>query len=159
MITSYHTSAGNVVVNNLLNMNQFEVKMIMLLRYSEKLFDETNCTDLPLNIRYLFKNPKSRENVKEFISFLASNCRRPIWRHEPSCLCVGADENIFANLIKFSKEGDIHEAIILASFLVQSSATEKFVKQATIISNLFWVASENKLEKVEGLNIDSNYIH
>jgi hypothetical protein len=70
-----------------------------------------------------------------------SHGRRPLVRHGLHCDCLGADENVFANLIASAAEGERADAMMMASLIVapqmapglMSAATEfgQALKQAT----------------------------
>lgn len=60
----------------------------------------------------------------EAFSALAKLCsrhgRRPLMRHEVGCLCLGADESCFANLIAEAAEGDPEDAMMIATLMVRA---------------------------------------
>ncbi|TNC52452.1 hypothetical protein FHG66_02630 [Rubellimicrobium rubrum] len=48
-----------------------------------------------------------------------SGCRRPLMRHGGGCLCLGADEAAFAQLVRTATEGDREDALMLACCMVR----------------------------------------
>ena len=48
---------------------------------------------------------------------------------------MGADENVFANILKFSLENLDNEVMILGSLLVKSQQVRELVKKAKIVAH------------------------
>lgn len=131
-----HYNAGEVTVNTMDHVSEFEKKSIYLLRHAEKLFDSDSMSDVPQHLRKLFENGENRSTIIEFLTVIAQHSMRPVVRHQPECRCIGADENVFSNILKFSHEGMKSEAMILGSLLVKSDHISNLVKKATTVAFL-----------------------
>lgn len=80
-------------------------------------------------------------HFRQLCQLCLSHGRRPLVRHGLHCDCLGADENVFANLIAAAAEGEHADAMMLATLIVaprmapglMSAATEfgQALKQAT----------------------------
>jgi hypothetical protein len=150
---------GEVAVNSLESMSEFEKKGIMLLRHADQLFLDKDFEKLPVEIRKLFKQTKTRYQISELINILAIHYRRPIVRHQPFCNCVGADENVFANLITFSGTGQIEDAMLLGSLLINSKMVPELINKATIVADLFFKdLNKNKVPE-ENTKTQNYHIH
>ena len=136
MSTSRFTSAGEVTVGMIEAIPSLERKSILLLRHANKLASSDEKTEFPPEIREVCMNQGQRFRILKLLDLIALNSRRPLMYHEPTCKCIGADENVFANLIRFSGDGNEDEALILASLIVRSSVIGQVTKEAAIISYL-----------------------
>jgi hypothetical protein len=56
--------------------------------------------------------------------------RRPLMRHEPDCVCLGADEACFANLVGAAAAGDREDAILIGTLLVRADMALHLVNHA-----------------------------
>ena len=128
--------AGEVAVNSLEFMSEFERKSIQILRHAGELYNKNDFSELPESIKELFSNRFSNFLIKELISIFATYHLRPIVRHQPKCLCVGADENVFAHILRFSLESQENEVKILSSLLISSSQIENLTKKAKVVAFL-----------------------
>ena len=105
------------------------------MRHADRLYNENDFCGLPDSIRRLFYNQSSRYHIADLINIFAVYYLRPIVRHQPGCACVGADENVFANILKFSLENLDNEVMILGSFLVKPQQVRELVKKAKIVAH------------------------
>ena len=128
--------AGEVIVNSLEVMTEFERKCIQILRHANDLFEKKDFSELPFCIKDLFSNQFSRYLISDLISIFASHHLRPIVRHHPSCLCVGSDENVFANILNFAFEDQEDEVKLLGSLLINSKQVESLSKKAKVVAFL-----------------------
>ena len=135
---NYHSSkkAGEVVVNSLEAMNEFEIKCVQILRHANNLFERKDFSELPETIENLFLNSFSRHILSDFISIFALHHQRPIVRHHPDCLCVGADENIFANILRLAYKNQEKEVELLGSLLIKSTHVHILSKKSKVVAFL-----------------------
>jgi hypothetical protein len=129
-------AAGEVAVNSMDALSEFERKSVNILRYADRLYDVKDFSGLPDNIQSLFYEQSSRNPIADLINIFAVYYLRPIVRHQPDCPCVGADENVFANILKFSLENLDNEVMILGSLLIKSQQVGELVKKAKVVSHL-----------------------
>ena len=129
-------TAGEVTVNSFEIMPEFEQKSIQILRHANDLFEKNDFTKLPISIRDLFSNRFSRHLLLDLISLLATHYIRPIVRHHPTCNCVGADENVFAHILRFSAENQENEVKLLGSLLIKSNQIENLSIKAKVVALL-----------------------
>ena len=61
-----------------------------------------------------------------------AGCRRPLMRHGGSCLCLGADEAAFAQLVQTATEGEREDALMLACCMVRPDLAPALVHLAQI---------------------------
>ena len=128
--------AGEVAVNSLDFMSEFERKSIQILRHANNLYEAYDFSEVPSSIKELFSNRFSKYLITELISIFANNYLRPIVRHHPNCICVGADENVFANILRLSFENQENELKILDSLLINSNQIENLAKKAKVVAFL-----------------------
>ena len=129
-------TAGEVTVTSYDVMSNFEQRSIQILRHANELFEKDDFSDLPSNIKELFSNKFSRYLLSDYISLFATYYLRPIVRHHPTCKCVGADENVFAHILRLSSEGEENEVKILGSLLIKSNQLENLSKKAKVVAFL-----------------------
>lgn len=55
---------------------------------------------------------------------IVSAAHRPMIRHHVGCSCVGADEAVFVNLIRFASEGHLNDAALVATLLIGPARAE-----------------------------------
>lgn len=49
---------------------------------------------------------------------------RPLVRHDVACACVGADESIFANLVRTAADGHLNDAALIATLITGPAQAE-----------------------------------
>ena len=128
---------GEVAVSSLDALSEFERKGVILLRHADLFFTENNADRIPLEIRELFTNKKYCAQISDLITILATHYRRPIVRHQPYCNRVGADENVFSNLIMFSGSGQVEDAMLLGTLLVKRRMVAELVHKAALVADIF----------------------
>ena len=129
-------TAGEVAVNAMDVICEFQRKSVNILRHADRLYGVNSSAELPDCIQSLFCNRSSRYCITDLINVFSTYYIRPIVRHQPSCLCVGADENVFANIIWFSLEGQDNEVKILGSLLIRPQHLTELVKKAKVVAHL-----------------------
>ena len=150
---------GAVAVTSLDTLSEFERKGIILLRHADLLFSEKDSSSIPLEIRELITNRKSRTQISDLITILATHYRRPIIRHQPCCNCVGADENVFSNLIMFSGSGQIEDAMLLGSLLVKGGMVADLVHKAALVADLLERDLNENQSLLNSKTKESHHIH
>ena len=129
-------TAGEVAVNAMDAISVFQQKSVNILRHADRLYDKNDFSGLPDSIQRLFYNKSSRYLIADLINIFAVYYIRPIVRHQPGCACVGADENVFANILRFSLENLDNEVMILGSLLIKPQQVGKLVKKAKLVAHL-----------------------
>jgi hypothetical protein len=109
---------------------------VNILRHADRLYDVNSSAELPDCVQSLFCNQSSRYYITDLINVFSAHYLRPIVRHQPGCLCVGADENVFANIVRFSLEGLDNEVMILGSLLIKPQHVGELVKKAKVVAHL-----------------------
>ena len=61
---------------------------------------------------------------EEFVELLVTSAFRPLVRHAVDCSCVGADESIFANLVRAASDGHLNDAALIATLMVGPARAE-----------------------------------
>ena len=136
MINHDIIKAVEVAVNSMNFMSEFEQNSVSLLRHADKLYDADSFAKLPENIRTLFYNRSSRYHTSDLINILTTYHLRPIVLPQPNCNCVGADENVFANILKFTLSGHTKEVIILESLSINNCQLIELVQKAAVVAQL-----------------------
>ena len=136
MIDQPTKTAGDVAVNAMYAISVFQQKSVNILRHADRLYNENDFSGLPDSIQRLFYKQSSRFYIADLINIFAVYHLRPIVRHQPGCACVGADENVFANILKLSLENLDNEVMILGSLLIKSQQVGELVKKAKVVAHL-----------------------
>jgi hypothetical protein len=129
-------TAGEVAVNAMDAISVFQQKSVNILRHADYLYTENDFSELPDSIQRLFYNQSSRYHIADLINIFAVYYLRPIVRHQPGCACVGADENVFANILRFALENLDNEVMILGSLLIKSKQVGDLAKKAKVVAHL-----------------------
>ncbi len=57
---------------------------------------------------------------EQLLGLILAHGRRPLMRHSTGCMCVGADEAVFAQFLASAATGEAEDAMMLASLLVRA---------------------------------------
>lgn len=73
--------------------------------------------------------PKGRASgemqaFERLVEIIGSYAHRPLVRHSVGCSCIGADEGVFAHLVRMASAGDLAEASLIATLLVTAAQAE-----------------------------------
>jgi len=162
MTQNREVNAGDVTVNNFDSMSDFEQMFVMLIRHADKIVGNhelRKLESLPKELELFVNKEKNYTKICDLINILALHYRRPIVRHQPACNCVGADENIFANLMSFSIKGQIQDAILMGSFLVKTCMVSELVRRAIVVADLCVEQTKNSDQLQKALVIENLNIH
>lgn len=64
------------------------------------------------------------KSFERLLWMIDANMLRPLVRHGVACRCIGSDEAVFTNMVRFASEGEIHEAALIATLLVRPAFAE-----------------------------------
>ena len=160
MSAPVNKTAGEVTVNSLEVMSEFEKTSIQILRHANDLFQENEPADLPMSIKELFSNQFSRYLISDLISLFATYYLRPIVSRHPDCTCVGADENVFANILSFYLENQENEVKLLGSLLIKVNHVEALTQKARVVAFLINEDLKKSLEKHKFIQTTyNNHLH
>ena len=67
-------------------------------------------------------------------------------KHDLECKCVGGDESCFANIIGFAQDGELEDALLLASNLVVPKFASYLVTSARKFAESITISEYNSLE-------------
>ena len=76
---------------------------------------------------------KGREALRSFetlCALCAEHGRRPLMRHAVTCKCLGADESCFANFVGYASEGEVQDALMIATVMVRPDIAPSLVSLA-----------------------------
>jgi len=152
-------TAGEVAVNSMDAISEFERKSVNILRHADRLYDVNDFSGLPDSIQGLFYKRSSRYHILDLINIFAVYYLRPIVRHQPGCACVGADENVFANILRFSVENLDNEVMILGSLLIKSQQVGDLVKKAKVVGHLINEDLQKNLLEPKLTQTFHNHLH
>lgn len=57
---------------------------------------------------------------EQLCTLCAGHGRRPLMRHSLRCKCLGADESCFANFVGVASDGDLEDAMLIATMIVRA---------------------------------------
>lgn len=75
--------------------------------------------------------------LDEMLGILARHGRRSLMRHQANCVCVGADEAVFAHFVMVAAAGEREDAMLLASLLVEGPLLVPLVEAARQVGLCF----------------------
>lgn len=70
------------------------------------------------------------EFFEDLVRTILCYARRPLVRHDFDCRCVGADEAVFANLVRTAATGDLGDAVLIATLMVGPAQAERIAMLA-----------------------------
>ncbi|MFW8594893.1 hypothetical protein [Cribrihabitans neustonicus] len=76
------------------------------------------------------------ETFGTLCNFCATHGRRPLVRHGLTCVCLGADEACFANLVAAAAEGAEDDARLLAALIVRPAEAPALAELAAHYADL-----------------------
>ena len=145
---------GGAPVGYLSELNQLEQNSVLFLRY----WSQSAKSDYDLqskfwaNITYDLGIVKTREAINAFdeiFTLCIKYSRRPIMKHDLECRCIGGDESCFANIIGFAQDGELEDALLLASNLIAPKFASYFVNYARKFATSITISEFEKLEPEE----------
>ncbi|MBM7067253.1 hypothetical protein [Actibacterium sp. 188UL27-1] len=74
-----------------------------------------------------FPQDRARQEIalfQELIATLMQHAHRPLVRHQVCCSCVGSDECVFAHMVGTASAGQINDAAMVATLLVNAAQAE-----------------------------------
>ena len=151
--------AGEVVINSIDMLSEFERTCVLILRHANYLYETDLSSEIPKNIKNLFTNRFGKYLITDLITIFSTYYLRPIVRHQPNCMCVGADENVFANILRFSLDDQENEVKILGSLLIKPSQLENLVKKAKVVAFLIDEDLKKTLLEPKSTQTFYNYLH
>lgn len=60
---------------------------------------------------------------------------RPLVRHDVGCVCIGADESVFANLVRAAADGHMRDAALIATLIVGPDQAEDIAQLAAKVGH------------------------
>ena len=145
---------GGAPVGYLSELNQLEQNAILFLRYwsQRSMADNDLQNKFWSNITYDLGITKTRQAIDAFdeiFTLCVKYSRRPIMKHDLECKCIGGDESCFANIIGFAQEGELEDALLLASNLVAPKFAACLVTSARKFAESITISECNPLEAEE----------
>jgi len=145
---------GGAPVGYLSELNQLEQNAILFLRYWSQCAkaDHDLQNNFWSNITYDLGITKTRQAIDAFdeiFTLCIKYSRRPIMKHDLGCKCIGGDESCFANIIGFAQDGELEDALLLASNLVAPKFASYLVTSARKFADSMTISECNPLEAEE----------
>ena len=145
---------GGAPVGYLSELNQLEQNAILFLRYwsQRSMADNDLQNKFWSNITYDLGITKTRQAIDAFdeiFTLCVKYSRRPIMKHDLECKCIGGDESCFANIIGFAQDGELEDALLLASNLVAPKFASCLVTSARKFAESITVGKFSPLEAEE----------
>ncbi|WP_245818898.1 hypothetical protein [Marivita hallyeonensis] len=116
---------GAMAVGQLAEVSAWEAELILNMRLWQD--GPTGQAQVWSAYARAFRPGDARHRLRDFerlLSVIEANMLRPLLRHGVACRCVGSDEAIFANLVRFASNGELHEATLIATLLVRPAHAE-----------------------------------
>ena len=117
---------GAAVVGQLTEVMPWEAELILNLRLWQD--GATGQSQVWTAYANAFGAAKARVHMRSFerlLWMIETNMLRPLVRHGVACRCIGSDEAVFANMVRFASEGELHEASLIATLLVRPAHAEQ----------------------------------
>ena len=145
---------GGAPVGYLSELNQLEQNAILFLRYWSQCakVDHDLQDTFWATITYDLGITKTRQAIDAFdeiFTLCVKYSRRPIMKHDLACKCIGGDESCFANIIGFAQDGELEDALLLASNLVAPKFASHLVTSARKFAASITISEYNQLETEE----------
>ena len=145
---------GGAPVGYLSELNQLEQNAILFLRFWSQRSKADNDLQNKFwsNITYDLGITKTRQAIDAFdeiFTLCVKYSRRPIMKHDLECKCIGGDESCFANIIGFAQDGELEDALLLASNLVAPKFASCLVTSARKFAESITISECNPLEAAE----------
>ncbi len=126
---------GGAPVGYISELNQLEQNAILFLRYWSQCANADHDLQNKFwsNITYDLGLTKTRQAIDAFdeiFNLCVKYSRRPLMKHDLECKCIGGDESCFANIIGFAQDGELEDALLLASNLVSPKFASYLVSSA-----------------------------
>ncbi|MCK0150492.1 hypothetical protein MWU54_10690 [Marivita sp. S6314] len=116
---------GAAMVGQLTEVSPWEAELILNLRLWQ---DGVRGQDHVWNsYARVFGPQEGRAQLDVFEQLLwviEANMIRPLVRHGVACRCIGSDEAVFANMVRFASDGELHEASLIATLMVRPAHAE-----------------------------------
>lgn len=117
---------GGASVGVLMHMEPWEADLIVTLR----LWCESPQGQATVWNEFATTLPKGQavhemRAFEDLVSIIAAYAHRPLVRHAVGCSCIGADEGVFAHLVRIASSGDLSEAAQIATLLVTAAQAEQ----------------------------------
>ena len=145
---------GGAPVGYLSELNQLEQNAILFLRYWSQCAkaDHDLQNKFWSNITYDLGITKTRQAIDAFdeiFTLCVKYSRRPIMKHDLECKCIGGDESCFANIIGFAQDGELEDALLLASNLVAPKFASYLVSSARKFATAVSISNFDPVEAEE----------
>ena len=145
---------GGAPVGYLSELNQLEQNAILFLRYWSQCakVDHDLQNKFWSNFTYDLGVTKARQAIDAFdeiFNLCVKHSRRPIMKHDLDCKCIGGDESCFANIIGFAQNGELEDALLLASNLVAPKFASYLVNSARKFAESVTISGRNLPEAEE----------
>lgn len=116
---------GAAAVGQLTDLTPWEAELILNMRLWQD--GPTGQAQVWNAYAVTFGQSDARHRLKAFerlLWMIETNMLRPLVRHGVACRCIGSDEAVFANMVRFASEGELHEAALIATLLVRPAHAE-----------------------------------
>lgn len=116
---------GAAAVGQLTEVSPWEAELILNMRLWQD--GPTGQTQVWTIYAETFGQAEGRQHLHSFerlLGLIDANMLRPLVRHGVACRCIGSDEAVFANMVRFASDGELHEASLIATLLVRPSHAE-----------------------------------
>ena len=145
---------GGAPVGYLSELNQLEQNAILFLRYwsQRSMADNDLQNKFWSNITYDLGITKTRQAIDAFdeiFTLCVKYSRRPIMKHDLECKCIGGDESCFANIIGFAQDGELEDALLIASNLVAPKFASCLVTSARKFAESITISEYDPIEAEE----------
>lgn len=112
---------GGAPVGYLSELGKVETAAVIYLRLWNRKASELDPSgeDL-LSALEMFESKQALQAFEQIFTLCARHGRRALMRHSLHCKCLGSDEACFANFIGAASEGNIEDAMLIATMIVRA---------------------------------------
>ncbi len=143
-MTIDHAHPGGEAVGQLKHRSPWEVALIVGLRHwcDGPLGQATIQSDFSLA---LSESAAQRvyASFDQLLRLILQHAHRPLVRHDIDCPCCGADEAVFAQLVRTATSGDLHDAALMATLLAGPAKAELIAILAGEVGSAMQRMTEN----------------
>lgn len=144
-MTHHHAHPGGEAVGQLKYRSPWEAALIVGLRHwcNGPSGQATVRDDFALALPDATAK-RAYANFDQLLRLILQYAHRPLVRHDIDCPCCGADEAVFAHLVKTAASGDLHDAALMATLLAGPSKAELIAILAGEVGSAMQCMAENQ---------------
>ena len=118
-MTPDHHKRGGSAVAQMADLDPWEAMLVRSLRlWCEGPTGQSSVLEMFGDVAPHGDGRRAYEVFDDLMRMLVAGAQRPLVRHDVGCSCVGADEAVFANLVRVASDGHHIDAALIATLMV-----------------------------------------